>query len=352
MPRLDLSHIVKTHGGFRALDDLSLSVEDREFLCFLGPSGCGKTTLLRVIAGLDRQTSGSLRFDGRDLSRAAPGARDYGIVFQSYALFPNLTVAGNVAYGLAGRTAPHKIARVAEMLDLVGLPGLGGQFPAQLSGGQQQRVALARALAPAPRLLLLDEPLSALDARVRLALRGQIRALHDRLGLTTILVTHDQEEALTMADRIVVMNKGRVEQCASPQTLYAAPANRFVADFVGTMNLFDGSVGADGEIRVGALDWRCAATAGLAGRAVTVAWRPEDSLLGPSVAANPMSGPLEGLEFRGAFHRASVRVDGLARPVLADVSAGQVRELGLTVGQSLSLSLPPDRIRLLPIANR
>jgi iron(III) transport system ATP-binding protein len=351
MPRLDLDRIVKTHGDFRALDDLSLWVEDGEFVCFLGPSGCGKTTLLRVIAGLDRQTFGTLLFDGRDLSRSAPGARDYGIVFQSYALFPNLTVAGNIAYGLTGRKGPQKQARVAEMLDLVGLPGLGGHYPTQLSGGQQQRVALARALAPAPRLLLLDEPLSALDARVRVTLRHQIRALHDRLGLTTIMVTHDQEEALTMADRIVVMNQGRVEQCGSPQTLYAAPATRFVADFVGTMNLFDGSIGARGEIRVGALDWRCGGSTGLAGRAVTVAWRPEDSLLGPAIAANPMPGRLEGLEFRGAFHRASVRVDGLARPVLADVSAGQVRELGLAVGQTLVLSLPPDRIRLLPITN-
>ena len=254
MSYLVLTEIEKRYGQFLALDRLSLCIEPGEFVCFLGPSGCGKTSLLRIVAGLDRQTAGRVEIDGRDCSDAPPEKRDYGIVFQSYALFPNMTVARNIAYGLRGG---DKAARVAEMLKLVGLPDAGSKYPGQLSGGQQQRIALARALAPSPRLLLLDEPLSALDARVRITLRRQIRALHDRLGLTTIMVTHDQEEALALADRIVVMNEGRIEQIGAPQEIYTKPATPFIADFVGAMNLLSATVTGEGRVRLESLDLDC-----------------------------------------------------------------------------------------------
>src|SRR5690242_20542690 len=203
MDFLELQGIRKEFGDFAALKGVSLGVRQGELICFLGPSGCGKTTLLRIIAGLEVQSAGTIIQAGRDISRLPPMDRDYGIVFQSYALFPNLSVADNVAYGLVNRRVPRaeRGTRVAELLALVGLPESAGKFPAQLSGGQQQRIAIARALATSPGLMLLDEPLSALDARVRVRLRGEIRALQQRLGITTILVTHDQEEALSMADR-------------------------------------------------------------------------------------------------------------------------------------------------------
>jgi iron(III) transport system ATP-binding protein len=209
-PFLRIRNLEKRFGQFTALKDIDLDVTQGEFVCFLGPSGCGKTTLLRAIAGLDPQDEGTIEIAGRDVSRLPPAARDFGIVFQSYALFPNLTVAANVGYGLVNRRAGRAELdrRVAELLALVGLPEQGIKYPVQLSGGQQQRVALARALATSPGLLLLDEPLSALDARVRLRLRDEIKQLQRRVGVTTIMVTHDQEEALAMADRIVVMNQG------------------------------------------------------------------------------------------------------------------------------------------------
>ena len=233
-----LEGIAKKFSEFVALHGISLSIAPGEFICFLGPSGCGKTTLLRIIAGLERQNAGTVRMSGRDVSGLPPAQRNYGIVFQSYALFPNLTVGRNVAYGLeTRRMAAGAIARrVDELLALVGLSRHRDKYPAQLSGGEQQRVALARALAPTPALLLLDEPLSALDARVRQSLRHEIRGLQRRLGVTTIMVTHDQEEALAMADRIVVMNAGRVEQVGAPAEVYRRPLTPFVARFVGHMN--------------------------------------------------------------------------------------------------------------------
>ena len=226
-----------------------------EFVCFLGPSGCGKTTLLRSIAGLDPQTSGTIEQGGRDVSNLPPAARDFGIVFQSYALFPNLTVAANVGYGLTSRRQPRAqtAARVAELLALVGLADQGAKYPGQLSGGQQQRVALARALAISPGLLLLDEPLSALDARVRVRLRQEIKELQRRVGVTTIMVTHDQEEALTMADRIVVMNHGRIEQIGSPSEIYRNPATAFVADFIGAMTFIPGEALDPTHVQIGSL---------------------------------------------------------------------------------------------------
>ena len=228
--------VQKRFGAFTALDNVSLDVAAGELVCLLGPSGCGKTTLLRCIAGLERQDSGKLYLGDRDVSLLAPQARDYGILFQSYALFPNLTVEANIAYGLAGSGRDEVRQRVGQMLELVGLIGSEKKYPGQLSGGQQQRVALARALAPAPSLLLLDEPMSALDARVREHLCTELRQLQRNLGITTLMVTHNQDEAMLMADRIAVMNNGKVEQYATPQEIYDKPATPFVAEFVGQGN--------------------------------------------------------------------------------------------------------------------
>ena len=277
-PYLRIERLTKKFGGFTALDDISLDVHEGEFVCFLGPSGCGKTTLLRAIAGLDVQTAGAVEQAGADISALPPSERDFGIVFQSYALFPNMTVTRNVAYGLEsqGRSRSEIRDRVRELLALVGLPDQGDKYPAQLSGGQQQRIALARAIATSPGLLLLDEPLSALDAKVRARLRYEVKALQRRLGITTIMVTHDQEEALTMADRIVVMNDGVIEQAGAPTEIYSEPASVFVADFIGIMNFIAGEVTGDGEVGAGGLVLACDTSGFPDGARVTVAIRPED----------------------------------------------------------------------------
>ncbi len=238
---LDVHNLIKTYDDFTALDDVSVSVESHEFVCLLGPSGCGKTTLLRIIAGLTECDSGQVLLQGQSLFGQPARKRGFGIVFQSYSLFPNMTVAENIGYGLKIRNvAKSQIsARVAELLETVKLPDLAQRYPWQLSGGQQQRIALARAIAVDPRLLLLDEPLSALDAKVRSELRGEIRDLQRSLGIPTLMVTHDQEEALSLADRIICMNQGRVEQCGTPEDLYLRPNTRFVADFMGVSNLIE-----------------------------------------------------------------------------------------------------------------
>lgn len=238
---LELREVTKRFGGLTAVDRVDLDIEAREFICFLGPSGCGKTTLLRLIAGLETLDAGAIRLRGEDLGPTPARKRNFGVVFQSYSLFPNMTVARNVAYGLVCRKWRRQRIddRVTEMLDLVRLREQSGKYPHELSGGMQQRVALARALAPEPEVLLLDEPLSALDAKVRENLRGEIRDLQKRLGITTVMVTHDQDEAMEMADRIVVMNRGRIEQIGVAEELYGRPATRFVGEFIGRLNLLD-----------------------------------------------------------------------------------------------------------------
>ena len=349
VPAVELERISKKFGTVVAIGGVSLSVAEGEFVCFLGPSGCGKTTLLRIIAGLERQNDGVVRIRGRDVSALPPAQRNYGIVFQSYALFPNLTVARNVAYGL--RAARHEVeARVDELLALVDLPHHKLRYPAQLSGGEQQRVALARALAPSPALLLLDEPLSALDARVRLALRLEMKALQRRLGITTIMVTHDQEEALTMADRIVVMNHGGVEQIGTPAEIYAEPASLFVARFVGHMNLWPAVAEAQpGRARVGALSLDHRVASGVrAGDAVTLGIRPEEVRLGPAArtARNRLTARVTSVQFQGAFTRltlAGVGEDGLA--LSCDVAATALAELGVKDGAEVAVALPPDAVR-------
>jgi iron(III) transport system ATP-binding protein len=346
---LEVRDLTKRFGDFTALGNVSLDVAEGEFVCFLGPSGCGKTTLLRAIAGLDPQSSGTIRQKGRDVSALPPAQRDFGIVFQSYALFPNLTVTDNVGYGLVSRRQKRaEIARrVDELLALVGLPDAGPKYPAQLSGGQQQRVALARALATSPGLLLLDEPLSALDARVRLRLRHEIKALQRRLGVTTIMVTHDQEEALTMADRIVVMNQGAIEQVGAPQEIYRLPTTSFVADFVGSMNFLDGTLAAPDRVAVGALSFACPPQDGLAPASrVRLCIRPEDVRVRdlPADIANRLTVEVAELDFVGAFCRATLRAGEVA--LVADFSSNLMRDLGVERGRKLDVALPPDRVRV------
>ena len=354
-PHLSVRNVGKRFGAFTALKDVSLDVAAGEFVCFLGPSGCGKTTLLRAIAGLDIQSSGRIFQADREISNLPASKRDFGIVFQSYALFPNLTVAANVGYGLASRGLPKvEIAtRVVELLRLVGMPDAGRKYPAQLSGGQQQRVALARALALSPGLLLLDEPLSALDARVRAYLRIEIRRLHQRLGVTTIMVTHDQEEALTMADRIVVMNEGVIEQVGTPTEVYRRPASAFVADFVGTTNFLPAVVIGPGRVRFESLDLEC--EIGLRpgpGHDVTLAIRPEDVVVRNVDArtANSLAVRVTEIEFLGSFCRVGLTMNGEKPALMADFSINVVRDLAITEGMDLRIALPPDRLRVFPRA--
>ena len=254
MAFLEIRSVRKSFGATNVVQNFDLSVNRGEFVSFLGPSGCGKTTTLRMVAGFEIPSAGQILIDERDVTQLRPNQRNVGMVFQSYALFPNMTVAENVGFGLkVARKPAREIApRVEEMLQLIKLPQLGGRYPFQLSGGQQQRVALARALAVKPQVLLLDEPLSALDAKIRVSLREEIRAVQRELGITTIYVTHDQEEALSISDRIVVMNEGRIEQIGAPFEIYNYPRTRFVASFVGTLNILSGKVvdAAAGKIEV------------------------------------------------------------------------------------------------------
>ncbi|TFY98914.1 putative 2-aminoethylphosphonate ABC transporter ATP-binding protein [Ramlibacter humi] len=343
---LELKHIRKAFGGFTALQDINLSIGRGEFVCFLGPSGCGKTTLLRIVAGLEVQTSGEVWQAGRDISRLPPAERDYGIVFQSYALFPNLTVADNVAYGLVNRKSPKAdIARkVADLLKLVGLPGSEAKYPAQLSGGQQQRIALARALATSPGLLLLDEPLSALDALERVRLRSEIRALQQKLGVTTIMVTHDQEEALAVADRIVVMNNGLIEQVGSPLEVYREPASPFVADFVGKVNVLPAQV-RDGMVHFGELRVPCDGPA----RDARVYLRPEDVLARPIADGDPhvFDASIEKIEFLGSYCHVHVASPAIQPGKLTVyLSLNYLSEASLSVGSPLRLKLLPERLKV------
>ena len=353
-PYVKLFGITKTFGKFTALSGIALAVERGRLMIFLGPSGCGKTTLLRIIAGLETQDEGTIVQGGRDISRLPAMRRDYGIVFQSYALFPNLTIFANVGYGLVNRRKGRDEIkrRVAELLKLVGLPDAGPKYPGQLSGGQQQRIALARALATSPGLLLLDEPLSALDALERVRLRGEIRALQQRLEVTTVMVTHDQEEALSMADKVVVMNRGRIEQVGTPQQIYRDPASAFVADFVGKVNVLSAVAEGAGRFRVGnlVLNGAIGAEAVAPGTAVKLYLRPEDVLVDGAVHDRPnaVAGKVLKIEFLGAFCLVSVTLAGAGdQPLVVNLSRHSIDEMNLTEGASLSVGLPPDCLRLL-----
>jgi iron(III) transport system ATP-binding protein len=320
---LTLAGIRKRFGAVTALDGVSLAVDEGEFVCFLGPSGCGKTTLLRIIAGLETPDEATITLDGRDLMRVPARLRNFGIVFQSYSLFPNLTVARNIAYGLAcrGWDADATRTRVEAMLDLVNLRDYAERRPHQLSGGQQQRVALARALAPQPRVLLLDEPLSALDAKVREDLRTEIKSLQSKLRVTTVMVTHDQHEAMELADRIVVMNRGAIEQVGPPRELYDRPANRFVADFLGRMNAWPDR---DGRPVLGV--------------------RPEHvELVAGADAADGANGVIRGtierVVFLGSVTRVVVRAG--ERPCIVELKGSR---LDLAAGQPVALRAPGEAL--------
>jgi len=351
MAFLDLTNIRKSFAQSTAVENFNLEVERGEFISFLGPSGCGKTTTLRMVAGFETPTSGTIRINGVDVTNTPPNRRHVGMVFQSYALFPNMTVAGNVGFGLKVARQPENAIkeRVTEMLRIVHLSDFGNRYPYQLSGGQQQRVALARALAIQPQVLLLDEPLSALDAKIRVSLRNEIRAIQRQLGITTIYVTHDQEEALSLSDRVVVMSSGRVEQIGTPFEIYNFPTTRFVASFVGTLNVLSADVAdaASGRLRVDGQDIQAAKPIvdRAAGKPVSVALRPEViTLHGNGASGNHLSGTVDDVMFLGPTMRVKVRLrdqffqfDEFNNPQLAPPQPGQ----------QVTVSFPPEACLLL-----
>ena len=324
MTFLSITNATKSFGTNTVVKGFDLSVQKGEFVSFLGPSGCGKTTVLRMIAGFERPTSGQIRIDGQDVTGLAPNKRRIGMVFQAYALFPNLNVFGNIAFGLkiAGMAKAETEARVEEMLKLIGLEHLAARYPYEMSGGQQQRVALARALAPKPQVLLLDEPLSALDAKIRVSLREEIRDIQRKLGITTVFVTHDQEEAMSISDRIVVMNGGRADQIGTPAEIYNRPRTRFVAGFVGSLNVMKAKVADVAQRRVAiggtniALDWpiRAVGPDGM----LSLALRPEALSLTPGDGRDAaFDGVVTHLNFMGSVIR--IRLDVAGEPVMFDV---------------------------------
>jgi putative spermidine/putrescine transport system ATP-binding protein len=355
---LELQHLNKSFAGIAAVHDFSLSVEQGEFVSLLGPSGCGKTTTLRMIVGFETPDAGAVRLGGEAIDELPPHRRGMGMVFQMYALFPNMNAWGNISYGLRVASLPRAEieSRVAEMLELVGLTEAAHKYPSELSGGQQQRVALARALAIRPRVLLLDEPLSALDAVVRVSLRQEIRRIQSALGITTVYVTHDQEEALSISDRVVVMQRGAIEQVGTPEQIYSRPETHFVATFIGTVNQFPGVLEDPMQGRVlsegisiiipPVTDRRLRA-----GDRVTVLVRPE-SMHVSSLEDKPEEGTenhtqatLEGLTFLGPVTRFSLDRDGQA--ITADVSTQQRGRFKR--GEMLRLSFSAEACQLMPL---
>jgi sulfate transport system ATP-binding protein len=345
---IKIEHLGKRFGSFAALDDVSLDIRQGELLALLGPSGSGKTTLLRVIAGLEHADSGRVLFDGEDATRLSVQARRAGFVFQHYALFRHLTVEENIAFGLRVRKGRDRVpdatirARVAELLSLVQLDGFGARYPAQLSGGQRQRVALARALAIEPRVLLLDEPFGALDAQVRRDLRRWLRELHDRTGLTTIFVTHDQEEALELADRVAILNRGRIEQVGSPADAYDVPASPFVYSFVGAVNRVPAHW-ESGALHVAGLPLQPRGHAGEGNAEVYV--RPEDLHLVDAADTRAWPATIIAAQRTGPRLRLRARLSG--SDVEVDVELPADREGGATAaGQAVRLA--PKRFGWFP----
>ena len=348
MAFVELETLHRSFGEVVALDGISISLEEGEFLSLLGPSGCGKTTALRLVAGFDRPSSGRIMVAGKDMTRVPPNKRDMGMVFQAYSLFPNMSAARNVEYGLKIRGTPRekRQTKVAELLELVGLGHAGDRYPHQLSGGMQQRVALARALAIEPRVLLLDEPLSALDAKVRVQLRGEIRRIQSRLGITTIYVTHDQEEALSISDRVAVLSQGRIEQIGTPAEIYGSPSTPFVAEFVGTMNRLEATVAdpQSGAVDYGGIRLAVDAVRGhSAGERVLVLVRPETVELGPAANGASLIGEVISHTFLGPVTRLKVTLD--QDEMTADVSAS--RADAYPVGMRVAVGFPSASARLL-----
>jgi putative spermidine/putrescine transport system ATP-binding protein len=341
MAFLEITHVTKSFASAgAAVADFNLKAERGEFISFLGPSGCGKTTTLRMVAGFELPTSGTITFDAKDMTNVPPNKRNVGMVFQSYALFPNMTIAGNIGFGMmiAGKPKAEIKQRVTEMLDLIHLPSYEDRYPYQLSGGQQQRIALARALALRPKLLLLDEPLSALDAKIRVELRSEIRRIQQQLGITTIYVTHDQEEALSISDRIVVMSAGKIEQVGTPFEIYNFPNTAFAASFVGHLNLipvtvedsthctFNGQTLAFGQ-----------PTTYSKGQKARLAIRPEEFHLGQAENRNSLEGKVESVNFLGAIVRVRVDLNGAT----VSVDLFNERQMSLpTVGEAVTVTFP------------
>jgi len=346
MAYLDLQNVSKTFANVVAVKDFSLPIEKGKLVSFLGPSGCGKTTTLRMIAGFEQPDSGTITLDGEDITIVPPNRRDIGMVFQSYALFPNMTVKENVAFGLKMRRAPKEQVekQVNEVLEMVRLGNTAKRYPHQLSGGQQQRIALARALAVKPRVLLLDEPLSALDAEVRVALRAEIRHIQSDLGITAVYVTHDQEEALSISDIVVVMNAGVIEQVGSSIEIYRQPQTRFVATFIGTANQFKGVAAGKGtvlwnDVQIKTLPFNHDIQEN---QPIVVLVRPESITVSASKPEregwNAIQGTIETVSFHGAVTRLSVNVNG--HPLVADVIVSQSEPLSLN--ERVWLAFPPE----------
>ena len=353
MAYVELEELRRSFGDVVALDGISLTLEEGEFVSLLGPSGCGKTTALRLVAGFDRPDAGRIVVDGRDMTRVPPNRRNMGMVFQAYSLFPNMTARRNAEFGLRvrGFGKPERSGKVAELLQLVGLAHAADRYPHQLSGGMQQRVALARALAIEPRVLLLDEPLSALDAKVRVTLREEIRRIQTQLGITTIYVTHDQEEALSISDRVAVLSQGRIEQVATPSEIYGAPSTPFVAEFVGTMNRFEATVvdGGQGEVDYEGVRIRVDAARGRRpGERVLVLARPEALELTPAENGggdNSLVGEVVTHTFLGPVTR--LKVIGRAADLIADVPTARVDSL--PIGLRVVARVPATGTRLLSL---
>ena len=354
MAAVELKQLHRRFGEVVALAGIDLEIATGEFVSLLGPSGCGKTTALRLVAGFDRPTSGRVVIDGKDVTDVPPNRRDIGMVFQAYSLFPNMTAVRNVEFGLRVRKQARgdRNRRALELLDLVGLAQAADRYPHQLSGGMQQRVALARALAIEPRLLLLDEPLSALDAKVRVQLREEIRRIQLELGITTIYVTHDQEEALSISDRVAVMHGGKIEQIGPPAEMYGSPATPFVAEFIGTMNRLVARVTEDGMVDYEGLPLRVDAARGLPrGERVLCLVRPETVdivLRNGSTPGNALAGEVIANTFLGSVTRVRVVDESGARTLTADLSTAEAALL--TVGTKVVASFPPDSPRLLSLA--
>ncbi|CAM3772144.1 putative 2-aminoethylphosphonate ABC transporter ATP-binding protein [Parendozoicomonas haliclonae] len=353
MSYLSISHLQKSFNDLLALNDISLEIEKGEFICFLGPSGCGKTTLLRTICGLESQDSGSIIQDSVDISRLSAEKRDFGIVFQSYALFPNLSVFDNIAFGLVNQRRPKQeiTDKVNELLSLTGLQEHAQKYPSQLSGGQQQRVALCRALAMEPGLLLLDEPLSALDAKIREHLRREICRIHRKLGLTTIMVTHDQTEAMTMADRIVVMNAGRIEHVGTPEEIYLQPASAFVADFIGTSNTLYGEI-KDTSLLLPGWTAPVALVEKRTGGETTILIRPEHLTLHNEQPSGPHAqGTISDIEFLGSQLSVELKLDDHQtqsnKALKATLSLQDAHHLTLTRNCPVWISVQPNNVCLL-----
>jgi len=348
MSYLELTNVQKRFGATTAVESFNLAAEQGEFVSFLGPSGCGKTTTLRMIAGFEQPTAGTIMINGQDVTYMPPNRRNVGMVFQSYALFPNMSVADNIGFGLRVRKRPKDQIRkrVGELLELINLPDKGGRYPYQLSGGQQQRVALARALAFEPQVLLLDEPLSALDAKIRVALRHEIRSIQRQLGITTVYVTHDQEEALSLSDRVVVMSEGRMEQVGTPFEIYNFPTTAFVASFVGTLNVLPGVVvdAPGGRLTIAGQGVRLAhAFEGSAGREIKIALRPEMVTLGADDdGQNQLTGKVTDVSFLGSIVRIRVGLNGGDGPVVVlDVFNEPTLKLP-QLGETATITFPQD----------